>query len=219
MTKCREIRESLLDYREKELAPEQETLVEAHLSLCEACREELRATEEVLSAVAGLQAPDPWPGFSRRLHSRLEPRKWRRLAGWFPAPRLTLSWVGGCAALLVVIGVGFRLMLPLAKTTVSSQGPELGKPGASDVSLAALGEREVSQLIVLWSDPADRWEELADWPARKLASLALEKLEVSPEEVLRLWQTHTMGTSALERLVGLSSYTDPEVERFLDRVR
>ena len=47
----------------------------------------------------------------------------------------------------------------------------------------------------------------------------VEKLDVSPEDVLRLWETHLVGMSALEGLVGISSYTDTEVETFLDRVR
>jgi predicted anti-sigma-YlaC factor YlaD len=51
--KCREVRRTLVAYLDGEVMPSERTLIDAHVSRCEACAEELRALSSGRSAVSG----------------------------------------------------------------------------------------------------------------------------------------------------------------------
>ncbi len=109
---CKTINELLAAYLDKEVTPDEERQVQAHLSACQRCQEEVKtltATQEELRQALRLRAADasPSPQVWERLHQRLEatPRSsfWERWSNWLSKP----VWRAAVPiALVVVVAVG-----------------------------------------------------------------------------------------------------------------
>jgi len=128
--RCPEARVLLPDYVEGELSALQCRLVEGHLQICAACRQEEAQYRKafVLLRASRLPAPpgDLYAGFVAKL-ARLETR--------VSSPRLRLGWATGLAGLLLFIGAGASI-LHLTMTpeetprAVSTSPPPIMQPDA-----------------------------------------------------------------------------------------
>jgi len=73
---CKEIRELFSEYLDDSLSGEKKALVEEHLSLCEACRQEVASLDSVLRELHTLEPVKPPQDFLDQLHRRMEERSW-----------------------------------------------------------------------------------------------------------------------------------------------
>lgn len=95
---CHETRESLEEYRRRELPPERARAVEAHLAGCPACRA-LLAREDAVAALVRTLPRTPAPAGLLRQVRGLSVRR-RGVVGWLQRP-----WVAAAVAALVVAAV------------------------------------------------------------------------------------------------------------------
>jgi hypothetical protein len=62
------------DYLDGDLSPQQETLVEKHVSECPRCREDLEKLKKLTQTLKEIQAPDPGDNYFRQLNDTLMAR-------------------------------------------------------------------------------------------------------------------------------------------------
>ncbi len=215
---CSAVRDLLIEYREKELGGQRKEAVHSHLRVCEGCRTELREIEALIARIAHIPAVDPWPGFSRRLQSRLEQQASMGRGVRLRRLRLASSWIAG-GVLLILAGATFsRLLLPSHELFTSSRKPDVIVAGRDEVSTGGPGQTDMGQAMALWGASADDWHEIPDWPDRGLGALALGDLESPSEEALILWNEDLAGVRSIEQLVEISGSSDSQVERVLEKV-
>jgi len=218
---CSVIRDWLIDYRENELRGRRKAAVESHLKLCAGCRAELGALEELVAEIARIPAVDPWPGFSRRLQSRLDrdgsspPGGW----GWRHRAAGTSAWIAGGMLLLVVIVVVYWLFLASGRLFLSIQRSHNGDTATVDVSKGALGGTELKQMIDPWEGSGWSMDKFEDGPDGLLSGLALGSMQAAPDEVMTLWNRDIVGANSLEQLVEIPAPSDAQIEEVLDQVR
>lgn len=216
---CASIRNLLIEYREKELHGRREAAVESHLRLCEGCRRELRSLDELVSAIAEIPAVDPWPGFARRLRSRFEEETARRRGMCLGGLGFTYRWVGGGVVLFFAGALALGLFLRPHEITTSHRKTDVSVAASGEVSAGQLGEREMRQIMGLWSGSTSAWDDVVHMPDGTLAAFVIRTFESTPEEAVSLWERDLAGVSGLERVVELSGAPDAQVERVLDQVR
>lgn len=215
--KCEDIRERLVEYHEGELDGEGRMHIEAHLRNCKGCREELRAIEGLLCAVAALPVPDPWPGFARRLHARIEKDKQERSPRWMSGLRLRLAWSASISLVLVVGGLLWAL-LSLAGFPIMGERGEVTT--AIDLPLRNVSsQEEVKSLLELWPSRRPDWAVLREGEDRQLVSLAFRDEGLNVQDVVGLWATTLRERIAMEALVEIMELSDSVLEEFLVRVR
>jgi hypothetical protein len=98
-------------YLDDELSPAEHGELEAHLSVCTACREALGELRQVVERARSMSDAEPawdlWPAIAARVRSTAQDRPWwaRLSAGVWREGRvsLTLSQVAGAAAALVIV--------------------------------------------------------------------------------------------------------------------
>ena len=87
MMHCEEVKELLEVYLEGELDESEQSAVEAHISNCESCKQELALTRSIPRLVSSLSAPpapeDIIPDTLRRLHDEKPGflKRWMRVFG------------------------------------------------------------------------------------------------------------------------------------------
>ena len=100
--------ENLEEYLSGLLEPAEHREIEAHLTACEMCREEMRNMQDVSLLFGSMrteEAFDPGPGFYARVAQRVEQRKSPTLAGLFGLDMVFgRRLVFGCLLMLTVLG-------------------------------------------------------------------------------------------------------------------
>ncbi len=213
---CRETRELLVGYRENELVAAQRLGVEEHLRLCQACWKELQGIDEILSAVAKLPAPDPWPGFVRRLNARLERDRARGFKKWLQPLQPRFLLMGGVAGVLA-ISATLHFFFPATSPFVTSRWIERGTV-ALDPADSTPEDQDARDLAWLRARQEPGGEPLDTWPDRQLALFAFDKWEIVPEEVLASWKAEVLGVRGLEQMAGNPDYSERQVATLLDRI-
>jgi len=216
---CSAIREWLVEYREKELCGQRKVAVECHLKLCGGCRAELTKLEELVAAIARIPAVDPWPGFSRRLQSRIERRASLHLGARLGGFALTYTWIASGVLLALLAAAASWLFLKSDQLLSSKRKSEARVVAPRNDSKVLLGKTEITQIIGISEGLGFGWDDLDKWPDGMLTGLALGNLEPAPEEALTLWIKDLAGVKGLEQLVEIPGASDPQVERVLDQVR
>jgi hypothetical protein len=151
---CDEVRERLLEYRERQLDLPAQTSLEAHLLICERCLGELHDLDALLSALAAEPIPEPSPAAGQRLRMRIAAERARagsgrlRWAGW----RTTLATAG----LLVVVGTTVGPVLPRR----GSHQHDLERSTPSIASTIDDGSLEAA--LSLWQAPLLQEREMLD---------------------------------------------------------
>lgn len=97
---CDEVRDRLLDYRERQLDLPRRTSLEAHLLVCERCLAELRDLEALLAALATTRVPEPSPVAIPRLRALIAAERGSAGPG---RPRWTWGPLAPAAAALLVV--------------------------------------------------------------------------------------------------------------------
>lgn len=103
---CDDYHSQLLEYLDGDLPGAAKTELEAHLSLCPACQEEVRSLRETLALVANMPAPEPpeafWRQYLREIRQQVGPApRGPRLWDWFTTP--LLRPVPALAAAIVLV--------------------------------------------------------------------------------------------------------------------
>lgn len=197
--RCRWYRRRLVDYADGVLPRRQQQRVEAHLSLCPACGEEIAALREVPLTLQATVVPDPGAQFwrqqqeaiGRAIRNAPAPRaSWwraRRADGW------RLEWwrypLAAAASVLIAVAVYHF-----------AAAPPVTAPGASEEEFAALDTdsllslRDLMQTLV----PAD--EQITDdGDDALLAALPLDAFAGSAGSAAAP-QTDELSDSELEKL-------------------
>jgi hypothetical protein len=177
---CDEVRERLLDYRERQLELATRTQLEAHLLLCERCLTELRNLESLLAALATTPVPEPSAAAVQRLRHRIAAERasagsrWSWAVGWWPAPV--------AAALLVFVTWAARgpMLAPWdapvgPPAVMRSASSELERAMASMV--ATVDGASLEAAIGVWQAPL---------PEREVLDALVGLMELSEREVEEL---------------------------------
>jgi anti-sigma factor RsiW len=199
--RCRWYRRRLVDYSDGALSRAQQQRVEAHLSLCPACGEEIAALREVPLTLQPAAVPDPGAQFWRQQQEAIgqairnapAPRisRWRarRADGW------RLEWwrypLAAAASALIAVAVYHFAALP-----------PVGPPGAPEEALAALDTDSLLSLHELMQTlvPADgQIAEAGVDDDVLLAALPLSDLPGSAD-VAETPQANDLSDSELEKL-------------------
>lgn len=85
--------EQIQEFLDRELTPREEALVQAHLSVCPRCQEELEAWGLLFSDLGSLEELAPGPAFSEEILANLPEKESlpSRIRGWFTSPEATGS--------------------------------------------------------------------------------------------------------------------------------
>ena len=216
---CQEARENLLEYREGQLDLEGRMHLEAHLLICAGCREECRALDALLSAIAALPLPDPSPGFAGRLRARIEGDKRRHRFPWLPACRFTPAWAA--AVLALVLGTGAALWAVRQGTIPPRRGMEHARTAGEDAARTPpLGDaaRTAHVLLGLWPRGDPEGPMLPEGRDRSLLSLALGDGEVHVEEAVRIWTLVAPDRRARDGWAELRKLSEKELAVVLARL-
>jgi len=217
---CEQTRENLLDYREGELKLDKQVKVGAHLQLCAECSKELQRLNIILSAVAALPAPDPWPGFARRLRARINEQRRPGRARWARSLKFGIELVGACFALVLAAGALWSLLQRVESSAVTG-GSRLEAPSGGDDGRSVFQEdqKDTSEILSYWGARDWDWMELSGRPERRLALLAISSIEMTAEEAVAWWNPEPLGRKEVEGLAEITGFTDAVAEGFLDRIR
>lgn len=84
---CDAYRNKLLEYLDGDLTGTPQTELEAHLTQCPGCREELQSLQDTVALIARMPAPEPsetfWQQYLRELRQKVAAPPWRsRLQKW-----------------------------------------------------------------------------------------------------------------------------------------
>lgn len=150
---CWRVRRRLGAYRDRELSPERQARVEAHLAVCAGCQAEFRGLER-LARWLPASVPEPpeafwqafWPGVRARLEPAPAPAWWERLLGpVLGHPRLALgSAVGAAVALLA-------LLTPWTVERVLAPSPELA-PVAEAMTVQSVEMSQPDSSVMLFTN-------------------------------------------------------------------
>ena len=118
----RTVRSQLEEFAASKLSPERQQGVERHLAACSACRGHLRALGWIgalLRAVKLNDAPEPSPGFARRLANRLESHREVYLF-WLPLRAMALKAIPVMALVTILLGAMAYLQGPSEAPTLAA---------------------------------------------------------------------------------------------------
>lgn len=85
--------EQIQEFLDRELTPREEATVQAHLSACPGCQEEIKAWGLLFSDLSGLEALAPGPAFSQEILARLPQKESlpSRVRSWFTTPSVSVA--------------------------------------------------------------------------------------------------------------------------------
>jgi anti-sigma factor RsiW len=114
---CNDVRENLMELLTNGPADPQ---VEAHVSQCGACTEELRSMRKTMALLDEWESPEPSPYFLTRLraHVKEEREKAPSMFGWLRRPMLAAA----LATVLAAGGVVYRIAVAPPPTQPSDNG-------------------------------------------------------------------------------------------------
>ena len=141
----RTVRSQLEEFAASRLSPERKQVVERHLAACSACRRHLRALGWIgalLRAVKLNDAPEPSPGFARRLANCLESHREVYLF-WLPLRAMALKAIPVMALVTILLGAMAYLKGP-------SEAPALA--AWEDPLLESYSERQEVVTEALFSE-------------------------------------------------------------------
>lgn len=118
----RTVRSQLEEFADSKLPPEQKQVVERHLAGCSACSGHLRALGWIRALMREgrlTDAPEPSPGFARRLVSRLESNREVYLF-WLPLRAMALKAIPVMALLTILLGAMAYLQGPSETPAVAA---------------------------------------------------------------------------------------------------
>ena len=153
--------------------------IEAHLTMCHACRDEFDRLRRVLELVDLQEVPEPPPSFERDVWARLEPQLTARrqswLSRWLPA---TPKWAyaGGFAVLLLVAFVAGRMSRP--DQPIEAPPAIAGNVTERVLVVAIVDHLDRSQmmLVELLNTDFETASGFADGPARARELVATNRL-------------------------------------------
>jgi hypothetical protein len=194
---CASIREEFADFLAGELSVESRMRIQAHLSSCPACREELESLSAIWTKLGVLPKEQPGPALRRRFYEMLEAyRDGLDEAGTKPGFRRTISgWVErimprqpvyqfALSLLLLAAGLGIGFMLngsrPEAKTEIAGLQSEITEM-RSAVALSMLKQASPSERLMGVS-----WSSRLESPDEKILQALLETLNHDPNVSVRL---------------------------------
>jgi hypothetical protein len=103
---CDEIKKLLSEYVDGVLDEKTKALVEAHLSTCRDCKEELASLKRLVNELGSLESVAPPRDFLNQLHERMEQRSWfsKILRAMFVPMRLKIPLeFAGAAAMAILV--------------------------------------------------------------------------------------------------------------------
>jgi len=115
---CDKIRGQLYDYQQSTLDAESRSAVEHHLDICPSCRSELSETDEILSILGEIKAPEVSPSFCSNVMNLIDREEKKRsrlkyfLSNLFGRPLLKWAYAGSAAVLLIMISFIFLFKKP-----------------------------------------------------------------------------------------------------------
>jgi Putative zinc-finger len=216
---CREVLERLDDLVDGELSPTESEAAEAHLSGCEACREEARRLRALVAEAAALPrhvrpARDLWPGIAERIGAGRGLRRWLHGA---PIPR-GLALAAAAAGLVAATGaVTAYLTRPDSRPDTAALQAQLASGGTdADLAQAEADYFEATERLLAVvaqrrdAIPADAVKEMED--NIRTIDTALDQLRAGLREnpgnaqlTHLLASTHQKKLDLLVRLIKLSS--------------
>jgi len=127
------------DYLEGELSPQEQEELAAHLTECEACREELEDLKKTMRSLSGLKVLPPPEGFVSKVQQKIR----KRSRGRFFAPerllmRVPFEWI---SFIIIMLMLATYMILVLGQGAVvkpeegAKQAPGVIEPGAKSGSL------------------------------------------------------------------------------------
>jgi len=194
---CATIREKFADFLAGEIEDESRERIQAHLSSCPACREELEGLSAIWTKLGVLPKEHPSPSLRQRFYEMLEaykdgldeartgPGLRRAISGWFERvmPRRPVYQFALSLFLLVAgLSIGFMLngSRPAAKNEIAALHSEV-----TDM------RRAVAVSMLKQSSPSERlmgvsWSARLESPDEKILQALLEILNHDPNVSLRL---------------------------------
>jgi anti-sigma factor RsiW len=141
--KCRNVRQRLSAYQDKELKPREQEEVRKHLLGCRSCREEHERLGRVWQALGDMQEISPEPGFYRQVLGNIDRSgeqgvslALRRLLGALPSAAMASLILATGVVLGAYLGdfMGRPDFLPFAPSAASSGGTFLNSLKVFDPS-------------------------------------------------------------------------------------
>jgi len=168
---CDEVRDRLLDYRERQLDLPRRTSLEAHLLVCERCLAELRDLEALLAALAGAAVPEPSSVAVQRLRTLIAAERGRTGPG-----RSRWAWWRLASAATALLVVAWAAVGPGVPRPRGSEGPtELERSIASMAS--SVDGSSMEAVLGLWQAPL---------PEREVLDVFVGLMELPEAEVEEL---------------------------------
>jgi anti-sigma factor RsiW len=210
MMKCKECREQLSAYLDKELQERQRLAFELHVQTCQDCAALVDSTRRAVHALADMPAVEPPPDFIARLNQRLDREDERRSTrkSWFPLP---WSYLLRGAATVAVVCIAVVLV---------SKFREIPVPAGQSVRQAtAPAQADKSQAAGPAPAPAARSggahvAKLAAPRASQAGVVKAESKEIVPEgqaaqPAYRATETEEKMTGAAKDMAALSDAAGP----------
>jgi len=190
---CEQVKGEFPDYLAKSLRQEVDVVIESHLAICGACRQELETLESVWSRLGVLEDAQPSPQVRARFYAMLEehqlelPSQPRRrvtfldwVEGWWPARPM---WQFALGLLLLTVGVAlgrWSIEKPRQDGELARLHDEVG------------GLRELLTLSLLQQQSASErlrgvsWSSQVQQPEEPVLSALLQTLNSDPNVNVRL---------------------------------
>ncbi len=153
---CDTCRNKLLEYLDRDLAGDVRTELEAHLTECAGCREELQSLQETLALVARMPAPEPsetfWQQYLRELRQNVATPTWSsRIRDWFAS--LTVRPIPAMAtAIALVVAVFLTWNIFTEQATPPTASLVLTEQLALSQDLELLRDMELLEALELLED-------------------------------------------------------------------
>jgi anti-sigma factor RsiW len=229
---CKDINKLLTAYLDNEVTPEERGQIEAHLSACPHCREELEAIDatqgqlrQALKAVAGQATPSPqaWVGIKQRLTAEERPRvttwglakskvkggKDIMLRGLVSRQPVWKTAVAGVLAVALIAGLSLGILLPTGES-VYAQAEDIARN--SQQVQAALGGGEVTAVKVV-RIVDDRGTVICEG---EVGQFAVAQVALEAERVIEVVPMPILTEAEEQEAINIAK-ADPRVQELLDR--
>ena len=137
---CQEVRELSSDYLDQRLVLSEASLLEDHLKLCSACREEIEVLRRTISAIGSLDEIKTSPDFLSQVHRKIDE------GGWLTR---VWAWIFKPVKIKVPLEVTALLLVSITAFYLFYRSPELsresGIPASMD-SLKATQDKRVDEV-------------------------------------------------------------------------
>jgi anti-sigma factor RsiW len=194
---CEKTREKFADFLAGEIEDESRALIQAHLSACPACREEMESLSTIWTKLGVLPKEQPGPALRQRFYEMLEaykdgldeartgPGLRRTISGWFervmprqPVYQFALSLI------LLAAGLGAGYLLngsrPAAKNEIAALHSEVTDMRRT-VAISMLKQASPSERLMGVS-----WSSRLESPDEETLQALLEVLDHDPNVSVRL---------------------------------